>query len=208
MINEAERDAYPLPQITTTLDKLRGAKYLSTLDLKDGYWQVSLAPESRPAFTVPGKGLMQFRVMLFELHSAPATFQWLLDTILGPELEPRVFMYLNDIIVCSRTFSEYFDTLREVFRRLRDARLQLNPEKCRFCANHLKYLGHIIDSEGIRTDLEKTVAIAEWFVPRIVKQIRQFLGILSWFHQFVPDFATVAALLTRLTCKNAKWKKL
>lgn len=71
-----ERDAYPLPHITATLDKLRGAKYLTTLDLKSGYWQVSLTPKSRPitAFTIPGRGLMQFRVMPFDFHSAPATF--------------------------------------------------------------------------------------------------------------------------------------
>ena len=86
----SEKDAYPLPQVTATLDKLRGAQYLSTLDLKNGYWQVPLTPESRPAtaFTVPGRGLMQFRVMPFGLHSAPATFQRLLNDILGSELEP------------------------------------------------------------------------------------------------------------------------
>jgi len=86
------KDAYPLPQITATLDKLREARYLSTLDLKSGYWQVPLAPKSRPitAFTIPGKGLYQFTVMPFGLHSAPATFQRLLDTVLGPDLEPHV----------------------------------------------------------------------------------------------------------------------
>jgi len=86
-VNEvSEKDAYPLPQATATLDKLRRARYLSTLDLKSGYWQVPLHPESRPvtAFTVPGKGLFQFRVMPFGLHSALATFQRLLDGILGP----------------------------------------------------------------------------------------------------------------------------
>ncbi|KAL6421135.1 hypothetical protein ACFW04_013953 [Cataglyphis niger] len=90
-----EKDAYPLPQVTATLDKLRGAQYLTTLDLKNGYWQVPLARESRPitAFTVPGKGLMQFRVMPFGLHSAPATFQRLLDSVIGPALEPNVFVY-------------------------------------------------------------------------------------------------------------------
>jgi len=93
-----ERDAYPLPHISATLDKLRGVKYLSTLDLKSGYWQVPLAAESRPitAFTVPGRGLMQFLVMPFGLHSAPSTFQRLLDSVLGHELD-RTYSYISTI---------------------------------------------------------------------------------------------------------------
>jgi hypothetical protein len=203
-----ERDAYPLPQIPATLDKLRGAQYLSTLDLEKGYWQVPLSPESRPitAFTVPGRGLMQFRVMPFGLHSAPATFQRLLDSILGPELEPSVFVYLDDIIIVSRTFDEHLDTLREVFKRLRAARLRINTEKCRFCTESIKYLGHVIDRAGIRTDPEKTSTIINWPAPRTVRQVRQFLGIASWYRRFIRDFATVAAPLTALTRKNAAWK--
>lgn len=208
-VNEVtERDACPLPQITATLDKLRGARYLSTLDLKSGYWQVPLARDSRPitALTVPGKGLMQFRVMPFGLHSAPATFQRLLDQTLGPELKPHVFVYLDDIIVCNRTFDEHLRTLREIFRRLRDARLKLNPEKCKFCVNRIKYLGHVIDQDGIRTDPEKVSAIANWKEPRTVRQIRQFLGVASWYRRFIRNFATTAAPLTALTRKNAKWR--
>lgn len=157
------KDAYPLPQITATLDKLREARYLSTLDLKSGYWQVPLAQESRPitAFTIPGKGLYQFTVMPFGLHSAPATFQRLLDTVLGPDLEPHVFGYLDDIIVISKTFHEHLKLLAETFRRLRNAQLRLNPDKCKFCVDKLKYLGHIIDREGIRTDPEKVSAVAD-----------------------------------------------
>lgn len=202
-----ERDAYPLPQITATLDKLRGAQYLTTLDLKNGYWQVPLTPDSREvtAFTVPGKGLMQFRVMPFGLHSAPATFQRLLDNVLGPELEPNVFVYLDDIIICNQSFDEHLETLLKVFNRLRDARLRLNPEKCKFCVNRIKYLGHIIDREGIRTDPEKVNAITDWPTPKTVKQIRQFLGVASWYRRFIKDFAATATPLTALTRKNAKW---
>ena len=207
-VNEVtEPDAYPLPQIPATIDKLRGVQYLTTLDLKNGYWQVPLSKASRPitAFTVPGRGLMQFRVMPFGLHSAPATFQRLLDAVLGPELEPQVFVYLDDIIIASRTFEEHIDTLREVFRRLRDARLRLNADKCKFCVNRLKYLGHVIDRTGIQTDPEKTDAIAKWPEPKNVRQVRQFIGLASWYRRFIKDFATLATPLTALTKKKAAW---
>jgi len=202
-----ERDAYPLPHIVATLDKLRGAKYLSTIDLKQGYWQVPLAPESRPltAFTVPGRGLMQFTVMPFGLHSAPATFQRLLDTILGPELEPHTFVYLDDIIVISSTMDDHLRHLEEVFRRLREAKLRVNPDKCHFGLTELKYLGHIVDRRGLRTDPEKVKAVTQWPTPTTVRQIRQFIGLASWYRRFIRDFSATAAPLTKLTRKNCKW---
>jgi len=157
-----EKDAYLLPYIIATLDKLRGARYLSTLNLRNGYWQVQLSSESQlsTAFTVPNRGLFQFTVMPFGLHSASATFQRLLGNVLGPDLEPRVLVYLDDIIVTSRTFEEHFELLKEVFRRLRAARLGINSEKCNFCQSGLKYLGHIVDREKICTDPSK--AITDW----------------------------------------------
>lgn len=175
-VNEVtERDAYPLPQVAATLDKLRGANYLSTLNLRNGSWQVPLTQDSRPiTATVPGRGLKQFTVMPFGLHSAPAIFQRLLDTILGTELEPHVVVYLDDIVIATRTFKDHVRVLAEVFERLRRARLQLNPEKCHFCRPSLKYLRHIVDRQGIRTDPDKLSAVANCPTPTTVRKVRHF----------------------------------
>lgn len=200
-------DAYPLPRINAILEKLRPARYISTLDLKQGYWQVPLAEESRPitAFTVPGLGLFQFTVMPFGLHSAGATFQRLLDKVIGPELEPKVFAYLDDLVVVSSTFDEHLQLLRVVFERLRKAGLRLNPEKCNFCKRELKYLGHVVNSEGISTDPEKVRAIRDFPRPSNCKTLRSFLGLASWYRRFVNKFADVTAPMRTLLKKNSRW---
>ncbi|XP_076300585.1 uncharacterized protein LOC143218903 [Lasioglossum baleicum] len=203
-----KKDAYPLPQINAMLDKLRGARYLSTIDLKNGYWQVPLTPASRPltAFTVPGKGLLEFRVMPFGLHSAPSTFQRLLDQVISPDMAPHAFSYLDDIVIASKTFQEHVRVLRQVFQRLRAANLRPNWEKCHFAHERLKYLGHVVDQEGLHTDPEKVAAVTLLAPPTGVKELRRFLGLLSWYRRFLPDVSRVAAPLTELLTKKAKWR--
>lgn len=130
------KDAYPLPQITTTLDKLREARYLSTLDLKRLLASAARAKKlTNNRIYNSGEGTVSsvFMVMPFGLHSASATFQRLLDAVLGPDLESHVFVYLDDIIVISKTFHEHLELLAKTFRRLRNAQLRLNPDKCNFC---------------------------------------------------------------------------
>lgn len=206
--SSTEKDAYPLPHINAILENLRGAKYISTIDLKQGYWQVPLSPSSRPltAFTVPGKGLYQFSVLPFGLHSAGATFQRLLDGVIGPELEPRAFAYLDDLILVSSSFEEHLELLKDVFERLRKAGLQINVEKCQFCRKELRYLGHMLDERGIRTDLEKVTAIVEFARPTNVKTLRSFLGVASWYRRFIAGFAKLSTALTKLLRKTSKWE--
>lgn len=135
------------------------------------------------AFTVSGRGLFQFRVLPFGLHSAPATFQRLLDEILGPELEEKAFAYLDDIIIISKSFEEHLQNLQVVLRRLRDNGLQL---------------GHLVNRKGVRPDPEKVEAIVEMEVPSNVKGVRRFLGVASWYRKFIPQFSRVAQPLTEL----------
>jgi len=111
------KDAYPMPMINYILYQLREEKYISSLDLKDGYWQIPLEEGSRQdtAFTVPGKGLFQWKVMPFGLHSGSETFQRALDQVIGPEMMPHAFAYQDDIIVIGRTLQEHIRNLKEVF---------------------------------------------------------------------------------------------
>jgi transposase InsO family protein len=207
-VNEVTRkDAYPLPFINVILDKLRRARYISTIDLKSGYWQVPLTPSSKPitAFTVPSRGLYQFRVMPFGLHSAPATFQRLMDRVIGPELDPYCFAYLDDIVVLGETFEQHLQVLQEVFRRLRAANLRLNPDKCQFGRRSLTYLGHVVTAAGIRTDPDKVAAIRQLATPKTLRQLRRFLGMASWYRRFIPDFSRIAAPLNRLLKKGGRW---
>ena len=132
--NVTKKDAYPLTQVNTTLDKLQGARYLSTIDLKNGYWHVPLTEESKAltAFTVSGRGLFEFNVMPFSLHSASSTFQRLLDRVITPDMAPHTFAYLDDIVACTTTFQEHIEVLAKMFQKSYDARLKPNLEKCQF----------------------------------------------------------------------------
>lgn len=202
-----ERDSYPIPYISSTLDKLRDAHYLSTLDIKSAYWQVPVAKASRPytAFTVPGRGLFQFRRLPFGLHNAPATWQRLIDQVLGPELEPNVFVYLDDIVIVTQTFEDHLKILDEVFSRLRKAKLTVSFDKCHFCRPELKYLGYVIDKNGLHVDPEKVQAMLQLPVPKTVKDVRSIVGTFSWYRRFVPDFATLISPITALLKKSRKF---
>lgn len=196
----SKKDAYPLPQVTTILDRLRDARFLSSLDIKSAYWQIELEESSKEktAFAIPGRGLYQFVTMPFGLCGAPATWQRFVDTVLGPDLEPNVFVYLDDIIVVTSTFDSHLQVLAEIFRRIRAAKLTLNREKCKFCRKELRYLGYIVSGDGLRVDPDKIKAIVDIPVPRNPKEIRQFTGMASWYRRFIPNFASRMAPLTSL----------
>lgn len=199
-----QRDAYPLPYMNSILDKLRDSKYLTTIDIRSAYWQIPLEESSKQytAFIVPGRGLFQFRRMPFGLHNAPATFQRLIDQVIGHDLEPFVFPYLDDIILVTPTFEEHLRILRVVLERLQQAGLTLNKEKCNFCKPELRYLGYIVNEHGLSVDPEKVSAILSIPTPTTAKEVRRILGMASWYRRFIPDFASVTAPLGNLLKKN------
>lgn len=204
-------DAYPLPYISDTIDKLRDARYMTSLDIKSAYWQIPVAEKSRPltAFTVPNRGLFQFKRLPFGLHSAPATWQRFADKVLRADLEKYVFIYLDDIIIVTNTFDKHLEVLRELFKRLKEAGITLNREKCEFCRPELRYLGYCVNSAGLLVDPQKIEAILKIPSPKNIKEVRQIVGLASWYRRFIPSFSTLCDPLTKLTRKNVPfiWDK-
>ena len=205
--NITHKDAYPLPRIDDTLDTLASSKCFSTLDLKSGYWQVEVEEQHREktAFCTH-EGLFQFNVMPFGLCNAPATFQRLMDMVLTGLQWSSCIVYIYDIIVVGRTFDEHLQNLKEVFKRLDNAGLKLQPHKYQFLQPKVQFLGHVVSAEGISPDPSKTSQVREWPIPTSVKETQQFLGLASYYRRFIKNFASITSPLHKLTEKKANFQ--
>ena len=189
-VNSATRGcAHPLPRVDEALDTLAGATWFTTLDMATGYWQVPLATEDREktAFST-GKGLQQFKVMAMGLKNAGATFQRLMELVLAGVDSKRCLVYLDDIIISSKTESEHIETLRDVFKRIRAAKLKLKPQKCRLAKREVTFLGHRVTQEGLLPDPNNIQKVLEWDPPRTEEGMRSFLGLCGYYSRFVPHF--------------------
>ena len=149
-----QRDSHPIPHVEW--HALHGTSYFSCLDLRSGYWQVEVDDESKPktAFATHS-GLYEFRRMPFVLANAPSTFQRLMHAVLRGLQYHICLVYLDDIIIYSRSFHDHLDHLNDVFSRLRLANIKLKPSKCSFAHSSVEYLGHVVSRDGIKPDPSK-----------------------------------------------------
>ena len=199
------KDAHPLPRIDDLLDALHGAKWFSTLDLKSGYWQVPITEQdkAKTAFRTSSGQLFEFNQVPFGLGNAPATFSRLMDRVLAGLHWETCLFYLDDIIVFSSTWEEHLARLREVFERLRHAKLKLGAAKCTFAAKEVSYLGHRVTEEGLLPDPSLLAAIRDIPPPTTATEVRSFLGLAGYYRRYVKGFAAIAAPLHALTRKDA-----
>ena len=204
-------DTFPLPRIDDLLDQLGKSKYFSTVDMASGYWQIPVHRNSREktAFTTH-RGLFEFRVMPFGLRNAPAVFQRLMECVLqglNPEDGPDfVSAYIDDVLVFSATFEEHVRHLSLVLQALIEAGLKLKLSKCRFIRKEVDYLGHIITTEGLKPNPAQTAAVANFPVPTNLKEVRQFVGLASYYRRFIRGFAKIAHSLHALTKKGVTFE--
>ena len=195
-------DAYPMPRVDDMIDQIGGAKFISTLDLTKGYWQVPVAEKDREktAFSTPF-GLFQFTRMPFGLQGAPATFQRMVDRLLNG-LGDFANAYIDDVIIYSKTWKEHLNHLEIVLDRLVQAGLKAKPTKCQLGMAECVYLGHVIGGGKVQPERAKIQAISDFTPPTTKKGVRSFLGITGYYRKFIPHYATIATPLTDLTRKS------
>ena len=198
-------DVYPLPKPEELFHALNGGSKFSKLDLADAYLQVELDEASSKMVVInTHRGLYQYRRLPFGLSCAPAIFQKIIDQTVADI--PGVVCYLNDLVVTVKTDREHISNLQKTLDRLRTAGFRLKMNKCKFFQPEVHYLGHIIDKDGIRPQLEKLKGILEMLNPNNQKELRSFLGMVNYYDRFTLGLASKCANLNDLLHKEAVWQ--
>ena len=200
------KNKYPLPRIEELFDQLEGSKVYSKLDLRQGYYQVRVREEDIPKTALNSRyGHYEFTVMPFGLTNAPAVFMDLMHRVFRPYLDQFVVVFIDDILVYSKSEEEHEEHLRIVQETLQQHKLYAKFSKCEFWLDKVAFLGHIISSNGAEVDPSKIESIVNWKRPESVPEIRSFLGLAGYYRRFVKDYSKIAGPLSSMTGKNAKF---
>ncbi|THH30850.1 hypothetical protein EUX98_g3348 [Antrodiella citrinella] len=199
-------DEFPIPRQNEILSALSGAQVLSSLDALSGFTQIEMAEEDieKTAFRTH-KGLFQFRRMPFGLRNGPSIFQRTMQSILAPYLWLFCLVYIDDIVVYSKSYEDHIQHLDQVLKAVEDAGLTLSPPKCHLFYGSILLLGHKVSRLGLSTHAEKVRAISEVRRPEKLSQLQTFLGMVVYFSSFIPFYAGIAAPLFQLLRKGVKW---
>lgn len=200
------KDKYPIPRILELLDQLQGSHYFSTIDLKSGYWQLPLAEEDqkKTAFTANGR-LYEFTCLPFGVANGPSNFMRFMHTVLKGL--PRCMVYLDDVILHSRSKEEHLEDLHRVLeQRLQSCNLKISMKKCQFFKHEVKFLEFLVSGNGIRSNPENTKVIKTWPVPTGTKALMRFLGFCVFYHKFIKDLSITAKPLYNLLKKDVSFR--
>ncbi len=202
--SQTVKESYALPNLEESFSALSGSRWFSVLDLKSGYYQIEMeeSDKYKTAFSCP-LGFWEFNRMPQGITNAPSTFQRLMEKCMGDLHLTEVLVFLDDLIVFSRTPEEHEERLLKVLTRLREYGLKLSPEKCKFFQTSVRYLGHIISEAGVQTDPEKISALKTWPKPKNLREMRSFLGFAGYYRRFIRDYSKIVKPLNDLTAGYA-----
>ncbi|CAA0826122.1 Uncharacterized mitochondrial protein AtMg00860, partial [Striga hermonthica] len=201
------KNKYPLPRIDDLFDQLRGACVFSKIDLRSGYHQLKIKESdiAKTAFRTR-YGHYEFVVMPFGLSNAPAVFMDLMNRIFYSYLDQFVIVFIDDILVYSKSQREHEEHLRVVLETLRREKLFAKFSKCEFWLQRVYFLGHMITQTGIEVDPSKVSAVQNWSAPRSPTEVRSFLGLAGYYRRFIEGFSKIALPLSQLTRKSVKFE--
>ena len=204
--NITVKNKYPLPRVDELFDRLQGAKFFSKLDLRSGYHQIRIDKDdvAKTAFRTR-YGHYEFLVLPFGLTNAPATFMHLMHQSFIKLLDHCVLVFLDDILVYSRTLKEHRHHVHQVLEILREQKLYAKESKCELFMEEVEFLGHIVGRHGVRMMADKVKAVEEWPTPTCVGHVRSFLGTAGYYRKFIRNFSKLAAPLSGLTKDNVKF---
>ncbi|KAL0539868.1 hypothetical protein IC582_024089 [Cucumis melo] len=204
------KNRYPLPRINDLFDQLQGATVFSKIDLRSGYHQLRIKDGDVPKTAFRSRyGHYEFIVMSFGLTNAPAVFMDLMNRVFREFLDTFVIVFIDDILIYSKTEAEHEEHLRIVLQTLRDNKLYEKFSKCEFWLKQVSFLGHVVSKAGVSVDPAKIEAVTGWTRPSTVSEVRSFLGLAGYYRRFVENFSRIATPLTQLTRKGAPfvWSK-
>ncbi|WVZ93955.1 hypothetical protein U9M48_039904 [Paspalum notatum var. saurae] len=200
------KNKYPLPHIDILFDQLAGAKVISKIDLRSGYYQIKIREEDIPKTAFSTRyGLYEYLVMSFGLTNAPAFFMYMMNSVFTNELDKFVVVFIDDILIYSKSKKEHEEHLRIVLTRLREHKLYAKFSKCAFWLKEESFLGHILSEKGVAVDPSKVKDVLNWKQPETVTEIWSFIGLAGYYRRFIKDISKTAKPMTSLTKKNAKY---
>src|SRR4051812_23925424 len=201
------KNKYPIPRIDDLFDQLNGAKVFSKIDLRSSYHQVRINLEDVEKTTFWTRyGLYEFLVMPFGLTNAPATFMTVMNNTLQPLIDKCVIVYIDDILIYSKNEKEHEQHLRQVLTLLRQNKLYAKASKCEFFKERVEFLGHIVSSEGVETEVKKVQTVADWLEPKNIKEVMSFLGLYNYYRRFIKGYSAISAPITNLLRKDREFE--
>jgi hypothetical protein len=198
-------DKFPIPKIEDLFAQLNGSRYFTKLDLSQAYNQVILEDDGSRDLTVINthRGLFRYKRLVYGLSSSPGIFQRIMSNLLKDI--PNVTFFLDDILITGNTLDSHLGSLQQVLRTLSNNGLRIKKQKCSFLVQEVKYLGFVIDKNGVRVDEDKVKPILTMTPPNNVSELKSFIGMINFYGKFVQNLSEYLAPLYELLRKHRKW---